>query len=237
MSNVLRASLIAGLIGIVVVGPIVWYRAVYAAEKRLREVEPGRVYRSGQLTADGLADAVSRYHIRTVLNVQDDFPDPDIERSFWKSGTIKESDLCRQLGVRYVWIAPDLVPVKESPANRPKSIDEFLHVLDDETVYPVLIHCKAGLNRTGCLVAVYRMEYQGWTMQEAFQEMKDLGFGTTTCTASNQYVSQYVLTYRRGLRHAVVRGQGSGVRGQGSGVSSQQSGPGASTTSLLTPNP
>ncbi len=203
MSMAVRVVLIAGIVGIVFVGPFLCYRAVYAYEKRLREVDPGRVYRSGQMTADGIEDAVNRYHIRTVINVQDDFPDPDIERSFWLPGTIKESELCKQLGVRYVWVSPDLVPVRQIPAKRPEAVDDLLRVLDDETVYPVLIHCKAGLNRTGCLVAVYRMEYQGWSRQEAFQEMKDLGFGTSTCTASNQYVNQYVLTYRRGLRHNV----------------------------------
>ena len=34
--------------------------------------------------------------------------------------------------------------------------------MDDPDSYPVLIHCNAGLNRTGVMVAVYRMEYQGW---------------------------------------------------------------------------
>jgi len=203
MSNLVRGLLIAGLFAIIVVGPVVCFRAVYAHEKRLREVDPGRVYRAGQMTADGFEDAAHRFGIRTFINVQDDFPDPDIELSFWRPGTIKESELCKRLGVRYVWVAPDLVPVHDSPAKRPQAVDELLRVLDDETAYPVLIHCKAGLNRTGCLVAVYRMEYQGWTRLEAFQEMRDLGFGFSTCTASNQYVNQYVLTYRPGLRHAV----------------------------------
>jgi protein tyrosine phosphatase (PTP) superfamily phosphohydrolase (DUF442 family) len=210
-----RGLLIAGLAVVIIVGPFVCYRAAYSYEKRLREVDPGRVYRSGQMTAAGLEEAVRRFGIRTVINVQDDVPDPDTDNSFWRPGTIKESDLCRRLGVRYVWIAPDLVPVKDSPERRPQAIDELLQVLDDQTAYPVLIHCRAGLNRTGCLVAVYRMEYQGWPRMAAFQEMKDLGFGNSTCTASNQYVNQYVLTYRRGLR------QRSEVRSQRSEVSDQ----------------
>jgi protein-tyrosine phosphatase len=200
MSVMLRRTLIAGIVGVVFVGPLLFYRSVYSYEKRLREVDSGRVYRSGQMTAEGFEDAVARFQIKTVINVQDDFPDPDIEKSWLHTATLKESELCKKLGVRYVWVAPDLVPIKESPAKRPKAIDDLLRVLDDQSAYPVLIHCKAGLNRTGCLVAIYRMEYQGWSWQDAFQEMKDLGFGTTTCTASNQYVNQYVLTYKRGLR-------------------------------------
>jgi protein tyrosine phosphatase (PTP) superfamily phosphohydrolase (DUF442 family) len=201
MSIMARAMLITGLLGVIFVGPFACFRVAYAYEKRLREVDAGRVYRSGQMTVEGFEDAVNRFGIRTFINAQDDVPDPDVEQSCLRPGRIKESALCRRLGVRYVWIAPDLVPVRETPAKRPHAVDELLSVLDDETAYPVLIHCRAGLNRTGCHVAIYRMEYQSWSRSEAFQEMKDLGFGNSTCTASNQYVNQYVLTYRRGLRH------------------------------------
>jgi hypothetical protein len=78
-------------------------------------------------------------------------------------GRIKESALCRQLGVRYVHVAPDLLPRRVVPDSRPRAIDRLLAVLDDPTVYPVLIHCRAGLHRTGVMTAVYRMEYEGWS--------------------------------------------------------------------------
>jgi len=203
MSRMVRGVLIAALIGVLVGVPSVIIRSTYAFHKRLREVDPGRLYRCGQETAEGFADAVKRHGIRTIVNLQVDFPDPDIEYSFWRPGTIKESKLCEQLGVRYVWIAPDVVSPRSRPEQRPKAIDEFLKLMDDPTVYPVLIHCKAGLNRTGCMAAIYRMEYQGWTPAEACREMRELGFGTTTCTASNLYVLEYVLAYRRGLRYPV----------------------------------
>ena len=83
MPRVRTLVLSAVVASLVVVWPIVEYRRVYALNKRLREVDPGRVYRGGELTADGIADAVDRYHIRTILNLQDDFPDPDVCKSFW----------------------------------------------------------------------------------------------------------------------------------------------------------
>ena len=196
--NLVMAGAVALL---VVVWPVVEYRNVYAFNKRLREVDPGRVYRAGELTADGIADAVDRLKIRTILNLQDDYPDPDICRSFWDWNTIKESDLCKQLGVRYVLIKPDLIPRRDVPLDRPAAVDEFLRLMDREDSYPVLIHCKAGLHRTGVMTAVYRMEYQGWTADEAYTELKALGFGDWVCTSANDYVNQYVLQYRRGLRH------------------------------------
>ena len=79
--------------------------------------------------------------------------------------------------------------------------------MDDPANYPVLIHCKAGLHRTGVMVAVYRMEYQAWTSHEAISEMKAHGFGDFGATAANAYVTQYLLTYRRGLRPAHAAGR------------------------------
>ncbi len=156
------------------------------------------------MTADGFADAVERYHIRTILNVQDEYPDPDLDVSFWGRRTIKESELCRQLGVRYVHLAPTLISRRLIPEQRPPAIDEMLALLDNESNYPVLIHCHAGLHRTGILTAVYRMEYQGWSADEAYREMKAQGFGPWVCTCANDYVTQYVLSYRRGLRLPVA---------------------------------
>ena len=76
----------------------------------------------------------------------------------------------------------------------------MLAVFDDPSNYPILIHCRAGLHRTGCMAAIYRMEYQGWTPERAVDEMRAHGFGDFACTAANDYVYQYVLTYRRGVR-------------------------------------
>src|SRR5262249_48160148 len=168
---------VALVIGIVGLAPVLFYRSVYAHDKRLREVVPGLVYRSGQLTVEGFTDAVAQLGIKTIINLQDDFPDPDLETSFLDRRTLKESELCRRLGVRYVFIGPDLVWRKRVGVDRPEAIDQFLAVMDDPDVYPVLIHCKAGLHRTGCMAAIYRMEYQGWTPRQAIQEMKRHGFG------------------------------------------------------------
>jgi tyrosine-protein phosphatase SIW14 len=200
MSAVLRGALVAAIVGVVVVAPVVVYRCTYTQTKRLRDVTPGRVYRSGQMTADGFADAVARYGIRTVINLQDEYPDPDVRQHSLGGGTIKEQELCRNLGVRYVYMPPDLISRRLTPHQRPKAIDRFLALMDDPASYPVLVHCKAGLHRTGVMVAVYRMEYEGWTPRQALEELRDNGFGEWASSAANDYISQYVLTYRRGLR-------------------------------------
>ena len=72
--------------------------------------------------------------------------------------------------------------------------------MDDPANHPVLLHCRAGLHRTGVLAAVYRMEYQGWTPAQAIDELKAYGFGEFPCSSANDYITQYVLTFRRGVR-------------------------------------
>jgi tyrosine-protein phosphatase SIW14 len=197
VGNVIRGLLVICVVLLVGVLPAIWYRAGYVNGKRLRLVVPGRFYRSGQMTAEGFADTFARLGIRTVINVQDDFPDPDLEQNFFSRKTVKESDWCAGHGVRYVALSPDLIARRRVGTSHPAVIDEFLQIMDDNRNYPVLIHCKAGLHRTGVLCAVYRMEYQDWSPAEAFNELKANGFGDWVCTSANDYVEQYVLAYRR----------------------------------------
>jgi tyrosine-protein phosphatase SIW14 len=196
MAVAARWTMGAGLAALLVAVPFVHFRAAYAHHKRLRTVTPGVLYRSGQLTADGFRDAVTRFGVRTVVNCQNEFPDPDLPLSFWDRRTVPESELCAALGVRYVHVDPDLCPNRTDPTARPRVIDPFLAVLDDPAARPVLLHCKAGLHRTGVLAAVYRMEYEGWGPHRALAELKAHGFGDAAATAANDYVRQYILNYR-----------------------------------------
>jgi tyrosine-protein phosphatase SIW14 len=185
---------------LVTVVPVVRYRWVYTHCKRLREVVPGQFYRSGQMTADGFTEAVERFHFRTIINLQDEYPDPDVSVHYFGGATIKESALCRKLGARYVFIPPDLILRRLVPTQRPEAIERFLAIMDDPASYPVLVHCRAGLHRTGVMVAVYRMEYEHWTPYQAIAELKANGFGEWPCTAANDYITQYVLAYKPGIR-------------------------------------
>jgi hypothetical protein len=208
LSPLLRWVLGLAIVGLMTVAPFIYYRAVYTHGKRLREVEPGVLYRSGQLTVAGFQEAVERYHIRTFINAQDEYPDPDVAYGYFDGRTMKETELCRQLGVQYVFLPPQLLPRRFVPGRRPATIERFLALMDDPANYPVLIHCKAGLHRTGVLVAVYRMEYQGYAPQEAVRDLKDNGFGEFVCSSANDYIMQYILTYQPGQRqHPAEKGK------------------------------
>jgi protein tyrosine phosphatase (PTP) superfamily phosphohydrolase (DUF442 family) len=201
MAVVARWLLGVVLTALVVAVPFVHFRAEYAHHKRLRVVAPAVLYRSGQMTAEGFRDAVARYGFRTIINCQNEdgqneFSDPNLTISFWDRRTVRESEVCKELGVRYVHVDPDLCSDRTDPAARPQVIDQFLSILDDPAARPVLLHCKAGLHRTGILAAVYRMEYEGWGPYRALEELKAHGFGDSAATAANDYIQQYILNYR-----------------------------------------
>lgn len=42
---------------------------------------------------------------------------------------------------------------------------------------PVLVHCLHGSDRTGAVVAVYRIVDRGWTKKETIEELKQGGYG------------------------------------------------------------
>jgi len=53
---------------------------------------------------------------------------------------------------------------------------EALRVMVDPANRPLMIHCKQGADRTGALVALYRIVVQGWSKQKAVLEMSTGGF-------------------------------------------------------------
>jgi tyrosine-protein phosphatase SIW14 len=182
------ATLMAGV-------PFVYYRYCYTYAKRLRPVAEGKVYRSGCMTADGLAETIERLHIRTVFNLMEDVPDPILSLGFFDTSTVREAELCQRLGAKMINLNVDVMAPNRVGKERPAAIWTFLEFMDNPATYPVLIHCKAGLHRTGIMVAVYRMEYDDWTPHEAMGELKANGFGEFAASAANAYVKQYILTY------------------------------------------
>jgi protein tyrosine/serine phosphatase len=180
---------------VALVPPVALYRAQYIHAKRFREVEPGRFYRSGQMTTAGFRETVERYGIKTIVNLQNEDPDPLLADHWLGKGKVSESELCKQLGVKYVLLTPDILPPGNTVEMEPPVVQEWLDLLDDEKNYPVLLHCKAGLHRTGRLTAIYRMEYHGWSAGEALREARDNGYGYVAASEADNYVIQFIQNY------------------------------------------
>jgi protein tyrosine phosphatase (PTP) superfamily phosphohydrolase (DUF442 family) len=128
----------------------------------LREVDPGRFYRSGQLNSAQLQGAIDELGIRTVINLRgrgDDEP--------WYR---EESEVARNNGVQ-------LVDVLFRSKRLPHRAD-LIALLDAyrDAERPILVHCYSGADRAGQASAIYQMEYMGRPKSEAL-EMLSLRFG------------------------------------------------------------
>lgn len=84
--------------------------------------------------------------------------------------TSSEGKEVGKLGMQYVAI----------PWHCPSPNDDvfvrFLKVFQENPNKKVFVHCRLGEDRTGMMVAAYRMAAQGWTADEAMQEMHLFGF-------------------------------------------------------------
>src|SRR5262249_51153776 len=58
------------------------------------------------------------------------------------------------------------------------NISEFLSIVENPANQPVFIHCMQGRDRTGAMVGIYRIHAQGWNADQAYDEMKNMGFHT-----------------------------------------------------------
>ncbi len=191
---VLATTLLVGAAGL----PIWLARQSQFERRHFRTVREGVIYRSGQMTLDGLARSIHDHGIRSVVTFRASNkagkPDPDAGEEAW----------CKQEGIRYLRLPPlhwqaegtDSPPVETN-------LKKYLEFLSDETNYPILIHCFAGIHRTGAYCAVYRMEVEGWDRDRAMEEMRACGYITLD---ENEDILAYLGGYvpgrlRAGLPH------------------------------------
>lgn len=126
-------------------------------------VDPG-IYRGGQPGDDAMA-LLSKDHFKTIISLQNNaFPQERV-------AIAHEKELAKTLGIEWYNIP---LPVKgELPAEM---VNQFLKLAHDPTRQPVFIHCTHGRDRTGTLVAAYRITYDGYTGVQALTEMKSFGY-------------------------------------------------------------
>jgi len=116
-------------------------------------VEPGRVYRSGQMPAAAISRAVRGYRVKTVLNLRGANP-----REAWYRA---EREATTAAGATQVD-----VPMSSCEWMSRAQIRAVVRVLDT-CEYPLLIHCQWGSERTGLVSAFATLMRPGATLAEA----------------------------------------------------------------------
>jgi hypothetical protein len=67
----------------------------------------------------------------------------------------------------------------------------FLKFLHDNRGKKIFVHCRYGDDRTGMMIAAYRMAEEGWTPEEARKEMEKFGFHRLVCPRLGPYESHF----------------------------------------------
>lgn len=127
----------------------------YFFENNFSVVKEGKLYRSGMPGYKNLKSLLVTYGIKTVVVLTHKVPD----------------EVALASAMRGVVIYT--IPIPPSHLPKDKDIEKFLAIVKNPQNHPILIHCYHGADRTGVLIAIYRIEEEGWTLHEAEKEMRD----------------------------------------------------------------
>ncbi len=112
------------------------------------------LYRGAQPDEQGFA-ALKRLGIKTIVNLRE-----------------LHGDREEMAGLALQYARLRFNPTEPSD----ELVAQFLSILRDPSNCPVYVHCQMGSDRTGIMVAAYRVIEEGWPVEEAAKELPRFGF-------------------------------------------------------------
>jgi protein tyrosine/serine phosphatase len=137
------------------------------------------LYRGG-LPSDADLQGLVSMGIKTDIDLMD--PTSAAEAPF----VAHEQQVAQKLGLKFINLAlPWGVAVPQA------MVDTFLSTVEDAGSQTVYVHCHHGRDRTGTMVAVYRIQHYAYTNQQALSEMETFGYNPTTYPWWTSFVLAY----------------------------------------------
>lgn len=136
------------------------------------------LYRGGQPKGAGYAN-LKKLGIDMVVDVR-------------LSGKGKEKDAVNRAGMEYVAIPWHCFFPKD------KVFARFLELLRENPDKKIFVHCRYGDDRTGMMIAAYRMAIEGWSTKEARTEMEKFGFHKLVCPRLGPYEHDFPRHLQKG---------------------------------------
>jgi protein tyrosine/serine phosphatase len=133
-----------------------------------------RVYRGAQ-PADYGFRSLARLGVRTVLDLRQE-----------PGRVAAEEKLVRAAGMRFVSI-----PMDDLGAPTDTQIALALAVLADESAGPIFVHCRRGTDRTGTVIACYRIAHDRWGNRQALDEARSHGM-----SVFERGMRRFILSFR-----------------------------------------
>ncbi|UCD81309.1 MAG: tyrosine-protein phosphatase [Desulfobacterales bacterium] len=166
--------LITTAITVLLVGSFYYY-FVQKSLPHFHTVREGVLYRSGQPRGLGL-EWIRLHGIRTLINLRS--PDSD--------GTPEEKLYAAENGLQFYNFS-----IGSSHAEIDATVKRFLAIVDDKSHWPILVHCSRGKERSGVLSAIYRIEHDRWTNEQALEETYRLGLDRGHMPIPENYIKSY----------------------------------------------
>lgn len=152
-------------IGVVLVVVVLIGTGKYVYDRHINHnfmaITEGKVYKSGVIPPDEIEDYVKKYKIKSIVDLRfpgtgDDVNNPEVPAEL----TAEKQAVAKIPGVNYFNNGSDQVPKQEN-------LDNFFKIMDNQDNYPVLIHCYHGIGRAQMYSALYRIEYEGFSNEDA----------------------------------------------------------------------
>jgi uncharacterized protein (TIGR01244 family) len=116
-----------------------------------------RLYRGAQPDAAGIK-SLARLGIKTIIDLR-------MTNDVWQA----EAAEARANGLTYT-----NVPMKGFGRPKPEHVEQALAIIDS-LPSPVFVHCQHGCDRTGTIIACYRIRHEQWSSEQALREAKQYG--------------------------------------------------------------
>jgi tyrosine-protein phosphatase SIW14 len=120
-----------------------------------RNLYAGAQPRLGCPGHDGIAE-LAELGIRTIIDLQ-------------TAGRDERQERLEAQGLGLAFYSIPLPGLGAPPAG---SVARAEAIINDPSCWPVFVHCKHGQDRTGTIVAIYRIEHDGWPDYLAIAEMR-----------------------------------------------------------------
>jgi tyrosine-protein phosphatase SIW14 len=133
------------------------------------------LWRGGQPTDAGF-ERLAKRGVKTVVDLRGP-----------GNRSVAEKARVESLGMHY-----QIIPISSTGGPNPQMLRQILKVLETTENSPVYVHCRGGHDRTGVVVACYRISHEGWTNERAEKEAELYGM------AENQIAKKaFILGYHR----------------------------------------
>ncbi|MEW6374258.1 MAG: hypothetical protein AB1502_00510, partial [Thermodesulfobacteriota bacterium] len=127
-----------------------------------------KIFAGGQPKNEEAVKSLANRGIKTIVNLE----------SVIEEELKKEKEWAKKYNINYIWYPTPptaLPPVGPARCPTKNETENAIIIINNPNNQPVYIHCWRGIDRTGIVIATYRVKMEGWPVEAAINEWKKNG--------------------------------------------------------------